>query len=139
MLKRLAALALFTALPLTLTTAPAMADEVWYSQVAGEIVYAEEIGDIAVFSFDRNQSGPLAYMYLEGLAGNYYEREGSFHGYWIDPTETGCSAELTGPDGVRSSNWGRIEIRFDRREFPTGFTAWVADCFDRPNFEIRAE
>lgn len=135
MFKRMAILMGLIALPIT----TAQADEVWQSDVAGEIIYHDEIGGIAVFTFDRNQRGPRAYMYIEDLAGNYYNRTGSFHGYWIDPTDSGCTAELVGPDGTRSTNWGRIEVRFDRPEFPTGFSAWVGDCFERPNYEIRAE
>jgi hypothetical protein len=113
---------------------PASADETW-SNPSGTAVYEDEIGEIAIFSIPMGTG--RARLYLEGLGGNYDKRSRS-HGYWIGPEKGSCSAALTTPDQLTSSNWGRVTIVFDKPAFPTGWTAKMGTCFGRKTIEFRA-
>ncbi|QQA42521.1 hypothetical protein [Pelagovum pacificum] len=127
---------IMTAALVALTTLPAIADEVWYSPTGDQLVYQAEQDGFAIFSAPWN--GEDVYLYFPELAGNYYER--SMHdGFWIGgPTSTGCGAALSGPDGRASYSWGRVELVFDRAEYPTGWTALMGNCMADPDGILRA-
>lgn len=117
------------------SAAPALADETW-TNPAGIAIYEEEIAGTAVFSIPMQ--GDRARLYLEGLAGNYDNRSKS-HGYWIGPDKPICGAKFIAPDGLQSSNWGRVTIVFDGPSFPTGWTATLGTCFGRKTTKFRAD
>lgn len=128
---------------LALLAAPALADEVW-DTAQGQVIYVEDIRDIAVLSFPVAappfaQAGGVAdaNLYVPGLGGNFDAR--SVHdGYWAMPGQPICSAALTAPDGMTTQAWGRARIVFDRPGFPTGFTLLLGACFDEPLLPLRA-
>jgi hypothetical protein len=111
---------------LLLNTA-AQADERWQSNY-GDVIYEADVGETAVLSFPGAHPGHRVHMYVEGLGGNYDQRD-VFSGYWIAPEQSDCPIEMSGEDGLTSSTWGSVVIAFDNTGFPSAFTAQLADCF----------
>jgi hypothetical protein len=110
-------------------TAPAvvLADEVWFSEQFGEIVYEKDIGDTAVFSIPGSHPGSQVFMYLPGLAAKLSDR-GLHNGYWIESAPGGCDSERTGADGLASDAWGDLQVEFDEPSYPTGFVVRLGSC-----------
>lgn len=106
--------------------APALADEVWSSDI-GDVVYDSEVDGVAIFTFDATGGGK-GELYFPGLAGNYDHR-GTHKGYWIAPGGDTCLTELTGADGLKSKDWGQLTIVFHETGFPTGWTLMSGTCF----------
>jgi hypothetical protein len=125
-------------LALASVTSAGIADEAWTSDIGGEVIYEDEIGDIAVLSYDGLQPGSRAHFYVPGLPSHLNDRGGEFRGFWIDPAGGECDADLIGPDGLQSNGWGVAIVRFDQPLFPSGFTADIGNCFDGPIFGMRA-
>jgi hypothetical protein len=111
---------------LALVASGATADEIWSSNI-GEVYYADEIGDTAIFGY-TGHDGEEVRFYVPGLAGNYDNR-GTYGGYWIGPTAGECLAELGGPDGRVSTNWGSLTIVFTEPAFPSGWVMMRGLCF----------
>lgn len=129
-----ALLALSTALIAT----TADADEVWQS-AWGEVVYLTDVGTTAVLTVPY--ATDVAQIYIPGVAGNFNER-GVHEGYWISNDDGPCEAALTGPDGLSSTNWGRVTVAFDVPTFPTGFSVLWGMCMMDPQdslLVLRAE
>ncbi len=119
-----------------LLASPALADEMWDSDM-GRIVYEAEEGGAALFSF-VNVDGYAATLVIPGLAGNYSNR--SVHeAYWIGSGAGMCDAFLAHYTTDPSADWGRALISFDRPEFPTPFTLTLGTCFGPLSYAIRAE
>lgn len=124
---------LVTAVPV----APALADEVWTTDM-GEVVYEDEQNGAAIFSFTNVDAYP-ATLVIPGLAGNYSQR-GVHQAYWIGTGAGYCDAFLGMPGGREaSSNWGRAVVSFDGPAFPTSFTMTLGDCFGPLTYALRAE
>lgn len=114
----------------------AQADEVWYSDIAGEVVYEQDMGPIAILSFDGDRG--RGHFYIDGLGGNYTNR-GTFSGYWIDPSSNdSCGGNLQGPDGVSGNYWGQLIVYFDNPGFPSGWSMDVVECFGPATIPVRA-
>ena len=126
---------IFAACAVTVTCGAAVADEMWELPDKSTIYYETDVGATAVFRIDDGNS--LVRFYLPGFA-NQLDDRGTHHGYWIEDKGGSCDASLTGPDGLASSNWGRIIVTFDETSFPSGWTALVGECFDQPDFGVRA-
>ncbi|HID67322.1 MAG TPA: hypothetical protein EYP31_03465 [Roseibacterium sp.] len=129
------------ALPLTAT-----ADEAW-DTIAGQIVYEQDLGTVAVLSFPYDALFPgevpdLAQqrgtLYFPGLGGNS-DRRAIHDGYWIVQGAPLCSASLTTADGTSSQRWGRARVIFDRAAFPTDLTILIGGCMDEPTAILRGE
>lgn len=120
---------------LMLLATPAVADEIW-NLPTGKAIYEADIGETAIFSVPYE--GGRANMYIDGLGGNYRTR-GYHEGYWMGNGAGTCSAQMIGPDGFQTYNWGRINIIFDNSEGFTGWTAYFSNCFAEPTEELRAE
>ena len=116
----------FTAL--LLLASPAAADEVWNSNW-GQVVYLADAGSTAILTVPY--ATDVAHIYVEGLAANA-EARGVHNGYWISADAGPCEATLTGPDGVSSTNWGRVTVIFDNPAYPSGFTALWGICMTDP-------
>lgn len=114
---------------------PVLADEAWTTPF-GNVIYEKDIGDTAIFFTDYR--GDDTRLYFPGLAGQLDDR-GSHQGYWITSGDGPCSAELAGPDGTSSNDWGRMMITFDNSTFPSGWTAIVGTCFSEFEAGVRAE
>jgi len=95
----------------------AAADEVWESADGSRIVYERDEGGYAVLSGPGN-----VLYYIDGLAGNYSDRQGVFAGHWFvengqpDNNEDACRAGYRG-----SLIHGEVGIQFDTPAFPSGF------------------
>ena len=105
----------------------ALADEVWSSDQYGEIIYGNNVGDTAVLTMAGSHPGSTIHLYLPGLAGNISTR-GSFIGYWIETAPGECASEKTGVDEVSSDAWGKLEVVFEKPDFPSGFTMRLGSC-----------
>lgn len=120
---------------------PAMADEVWTSREVGRIVWETDVSDTSIFAYQA-PSGRRIKMYVEGLPGNIENRR-VMTGYWLvqtdGPGEGQCSAGLTAADGATSYTWGRFEMRWRSRTFPSGWTARMTECFAGPTTTVRAQ
>jgi hypothetical protein len=130
---------------LTLTAAPALADEVW-STPYGDIIYESDLPNvIAVLSapaeaMSGDTTGARAVVHVLGMTSNATERVGVYEGYWYVQGNAGyCDAQMTAPGGKATNNWGRVRVFFDRPEFPTGFVMLVGSCFYDPYFVLRAD
>ncbi len=125
----------YTLAALLLAT-PAVADEVWTSDM-GQVVYQTEENGAAILSFTNVDAYP-ATLVIPGLAGNYSDR-GVHDAYWIGEGAGYCDAFLTIPGRDQpSTNWGRAVVSFDQPSFPTGFTMTMGDCFGPLTYAIRA-
>jgi len=114
----------------------AQADEVWNSDIAGMVVYEQDMGRTAILSFEGDRG--RGHFYIDGLGGNYSNR-GTFSGYWIDPSsDDSCGGNLQGPDGVSSNYWGQVVMYFDNPGFPSGWSMEVGECFGPPQHHVRA-
>lgn len=115
------------------------ADEVWTSPQVGEVVWQSDAGDTSVFTYEAGAS--TTYVYIEGLPGNI-ENRNTHVGYWmredVQSGDSQCQAAITGPDGRTSRTWGRIEMRFQRRAFPTAWTMRMGTCFGPLQETVRA-
>jgi hypothetical protein len=118
----------------------AAADEAWSAPEVGTIIWESDVGETSVFTYET-PSGRTVRLYVEGLNANIENRR-SMSGYWImegDGQGEGlCGAMLTAPDGHVSSSWGRMTMRWQRRTFPSGWTAQLSDCFAGPTTSLRA-
>ena len=110
---------------LLLAAPPALADEVW-TTANGDIVYQEDIGDIAHWRFTTSNA---AYdIFLPGLGGNLDHR-GVFSGYFLVVGSDLCGIEMKGPSGWSSSHWGEVVVEFYEPGFPSGFSFYRGECF----------
>ncbi|MCC5995349.1 MAG: hypothetical protein JJU18_03135 [Oceanicaulis sp.] len=120
--------------------APVMADEVW-STPYGPMQWETTLGDMAVFNLYGDGVAPSALrLFLPGMALDAMGGRGEYYGFWTaESGERVCPAALTDPMGLTTRDWGSVELRFDRAEFPSGWTARVGVCFDAPGESIRGE
>ncbi len=120
-------------------TGPAIADETWTSPSVGEIVWLTDEGDTSVFTYQAGER--TVYLYIEGLPGNMDNRR-VMTGYWMmedeSPEDAQCNAALTAVDGRTSNTWGHFEMRWQRRTFPSAWSAQMTTCFAWPGDTIRA-
>ena len=119
---------------LAFTAAPALADEVWSTDI-GEVIYEADLANgMAVLSYPTD--GEIRGLaYVAGLAGEYAGRTG-YEGVWMEPaSEAGiCDVEIAAPEtGEISNNWGRIKVIFVDPDFPGSFVALRGDCFEEPS------
>jgi len=121
---------------LSLLASPAVADEVWRSDM-GEIIYDREANGAAIFTF-TNVDGARAELVIPGLAGNYSAR-GTHQAFWLGEGAGVCDAFMALPDGGMTAQWGQALISFDSPGFPTSFTLALGWCFDPLSTSLRAE
>lgn len=126
---------MFRALTLAAILAtPALADEVWDSDI-GAFVYEAETDGAAVFSF-RNFDGYQATLVIPGLAGNFDNR-GVHEAFWIGKGPGYCLGSMS-YNAQSGNQWGRALLQFDKPNYPTSFTLLMGDCFDPLNYSVRA-
>jgi hypothetical protein len=107
--------------------APACADETWRTEL-GVMEWDSNVPGAAVLKLTL-PDGKFVHFYIEGLRGEDTAR-GVFSGYYISSQdEAACPAEMTGPDGMRSRRWGRIEMIFLKPAFPSDWVMRSGDCF----------
>ena len=124
---------------LCLSAMPAVADEAWILSDGTEVTWDQDADGVSIFGYDVGNSGERFRFYVPGLV-DAIENRGTFYGYWIGPsTQSRCSATLTGTDGTTSDTFGQAVITFDRRTFPSAWSALIGQCFDTPSDEMRAE
>ncbi len=123
------------AIALGLVAVPAMADETWKSEL-GAIEWEKDVGGAAVFKIDLGK-GKLVRFYIENLTASSVR--GAFSGYWISTAEQQmCAATLTGPDGTTSRTWGRIDLVFMSKDFPSDWAAKTGECMGEPTKALTA-
>jgi len=118
-----------------LAAPPVLADETWDTPY-GLAIYEDEVDGQTILTVPTDTG--TARVYIPGLAGNYDNRS-THWGYWIQAGVGPCDAAITGADGVRSSQWGRVVIAFDRPAFPTPWTALFGACFEDPHISVRGD
>ena len=121
---RVAGLVLAAVWGVTVISAPAAADEVWDSTY-GVVVYEEDVGDVAVWSYDGGPDHPGGAIFIDGLAGVFVGR-GEYGGFWMADGEddVACDQPATNVYGHQSVYWGYFDIQFLDPGFPS---RWVAD------------
>lgn len=103
----------------------ASADEVWNSNV-GEFVYADEQGPTAVWTFGEDDN-PGA-VFILGLA-QVYENRGSYDGYWTRAqSRVKCTTQRMGADKKLTYFWGRFQVKFVDKDFPSRWVAHWSYC-----------
>lgn len=113
-----------------LTAAPAFADEMWKTGF-GKVEWEKDYDGGAVLKLDLGKNDVIRY-YIDGLTPTGEDR-GHYEGYWIRTGgEDICTAQLVGPDGARSNNWGRISLTFVKDSFPSDWTALTGLCMGEP-------
>ncbi|MEL6955534.1 MAG: hypothetical protein AAFO88_02715 [Pseudomonadota bacterium] len=123
------------AFALTLAAAPALADEVWSSDI-GDVIYEDDLyNGQAVLSYPLPDGETRGLAFVDDLALNYDNR--SVHGgIWIEPEVTGeptCATAVLDPTTNQPvTNWGRIEVIFLTSAFPSGFVVKRGNCFEEP-------
>ena len=103
----------------------AVADEVWDSNV-GRIVYTDEIGPTAVFSYhSENEPGVI---YVLGLA-KVYQNRGLYEAYWAkNKAKVACETERPGLNGKMTRYWGRLQVKFIDSNFPSRWEGTWSYC-----------
>lgn len=113
------------------------ADEVW-SSADGDIVYRDEVGPVAVWTYRRD--GQDGEIYLPGLAGVYERRGTVYEGYWAQASgAVACASKRPGPGGETTAYWGRFHLYFERPDFPSGWTAKWGACEQALDKEWKAQ
>ncbi|MEM9939060.1 MAG: hypothetical protein AAF768_09455 [Pseudomonadota bacterium] len=118
---------------LSFLTVPAVADEMWSTEI-GVVLYEVDLpnGD-AVWSYPLENTEWRGTAVLVDFAGSYNDRT-TYTGYWIEPASadgvSGCSAEMRDPFAEGTSDvWGRLIVSFIE---PGTWVALRGDCFDEP-------
>lgn len=102
-------------------SATAFADEVWDTN-AGQFVYQDDVGPVAVWTYGTKDDPGV--IYINGLA-KVYKNRGSYDGYWAKfSAQTKCKTSRIGYDGNMTYYWGRFQLHFVDKDFPS---RWVAD------------
>ena len=106
-------------------TGQAMADEVWDTNV-GRVIYADEIGPTAVFAYGPKEDPGV--IYLVGLA-KVYQNRGTYDGYWAkDKSKVECTTARPGIYGKMTRYWGRMQVKFIDKDFPSRWEAIWSYC-----------
>jgi hypothetical protein len=115
-------------LPLLLTIPFVQADEVWNTNT-GKMVYDSDQGSTAVWTYgEKEQAGVI---YILGLA-RVYQNRTRYDGYWAQKTaKQKCNSERIGLNGKLTPYWGRLQIRFIDKDFPSRWEALWSYC-DQP-------
>ncbi|MEZ5478740.1 MAG: hypothetical protein R3E95_15050 [Thiolinea sp.] len=117
-------IAVWSGLLLT-AAAPAMADEVWNTNT-GRVVYEAEMGPTAVWTYGSQQDPGV--IYVLGLA-KVYENRGSYSGYWAkNNSKQACDTVRPGIFGKMTPYWGRFNVRFIDKDFPSRWEATWSYC-----------
>ncbi|MEM1367293.1 MAG: hypothetical protein AAGG02_04595 [Cyanobacteria bacterium P01_H01_bin.15] len=107
----------FSAIPTS-----AIADEVWITEEY-DVVYQEDRNRTAIWSYGENGT-----IFIDGLAGNYDNRT-AYAGYWTQPTSSlRCDTFREDAAGKPTYHWGRFEISFIDKAFPSRWTAKFGLC-----------
>lgn len=118
------------------TANTAMADEKWNSNV-GRIIYAEEIGPTAVFAYGPADDPGV--IYLLGLS-KVYQNRGTYDGYWAkNKSKVECETERPGVFGKMTRNWGRIQVKFIDKDFPSRWEASWTYCDSLKPEEVKIQ
>ncbi|MGF1626427.1 MAG: hypothetical protein ACFCVH_16215 [Alphaproteobacteria bacterium] len=101
---------------------PAMADEVW-STNWGTMEYAEDLGPVAVLTYDRGA------LFIDGLGGNYTNR-GYHSGFWMEYYDSGVECDEPAMDdyGNESWSWGYLDVEFIDSGYPARWRAQYTVC-----------
>lgn len=135
------ALALSACASATAQPAPEQGPVTWNSEQLGKIVYTSEDGPLGVLTYETAFGDNLAYLYLDGLAGEF-GGVGPLKGYWSESDvshddEAGdtliCPFAIIDNHGRTTRNWGRIVVAFTSDWFPSDFVLMRARCFEEPN------
>lgn len=111
------------------------ADEVWDSN-SGRIVYEAEMGPTAVWSYGNQQEPGV--IYVLGLAKVYSNRT-SYPGYWAKNTsKKACDTQRPGINGQMTAYWGRFNVRFLDKNFPSRWEATWSYC-DEPDEALKVQ
>ncbi|WP_020558498.1 hypothetical protein [Thiofilum flexile] len=103
----------------------AHADEVWNTNT-GKITYDSEQGSVAVWTYGTGTEAGV--IYVLGLA-KVYTHRGRYDGYWAQTTaKQKCDSERVGVDGAMTPYWGRFQIRFLDKNFPSRWEAVWSYC-----------
>ena len=101
------------------------ADERWDTNV-GQIIYAEEIGPTAVFAYGPKDDPGV--IYVLGLA-KVYQNRGTYDGYWAkNKAKVECTTERPGIYGKMTRYWGRVQVKFIDKDFPSRWEATWSYC-----------
>ncbi len=133
MIRTLIAAAALAAAPLA-----ALADEVWALPSGKQIEYLRDDGTTAVLAYSPVMGVEQSYIFVLGLGGNTDNRT-TFTGYWVEPTYVGktCPAAIAAPDGMLWDRWGIVELKFQKKGFPSKITMKRGDCFAAPTEKIK--
>lgn len=103
-------------------TGPVLADEMWDTNW-GVVAYAEDIGSMAVLTYDGGA------FFIDGLGGNYTSR-GTYTGYWMEYDGAGiaCDVPAYDPYGNELWDWGFIEVTFTDPGYPARWEAVYTVC-----------
>lgn len=106
-------------------SAPAIADEVWKTNT-GDVVYEAEMGPTTVWTYGSPQDPGV--IYVLGLA-KVYENRGSYPGYWAKKTsKQACDTLRPGILGEMTAYWGRFDVKFIDKNFPSRWEATWSYC-----------
>ncbi len=101
------------------------ADERWDTNV-GQIIYAEEMGPTAVFAYGSKDDPGV--IYVLGLA-KVYQNRGVYDGYWAkNKAKVECPTERPGIYGKMTRYWGRMQVKFIDKDFPSRWEATWSYC-----------
>jgi len=111
-----------------LSTAPAMADETWITDM-GIVAWDDTLGETAVLVLNAN-NGLTLRAYVPGLGRDMMGGRGTYHGYWLSTGgDERCDVMMTAPDGEKSNYWGTFTMSFVREDFPSDWAGTSGSCF----------
>lgn len=116
---------LATLLSLSVVMPTVNADEVWNTNT-GKVVYESEQGSTAIWTYGSGAEAGI--IYILGLA-KVYKNRGRYDGYWAQKTsKQKCDSERLGLNGEMTPYWGRFQIRFIDKNFPSRWEAVWSYC-----------
>jgi hypothetical protein len=119
-----------------LLATPALADESWTTEY-GIAYWDSDVDGQAIFSMPSD-TGTNVRIYLPGFS-TQVER-GAHWGYWIlADGSTACDSDMVGIDGVSSGTWGNVLLTFDKKDYPSSWTAVFGSCFEDLEHGVRAD
>ena len=126
------------ALGALMAAAPALADEVWDSNM-GEIAWLETRGADAYLGVVDPGGSVMVHMMVPGLGADMMGGRGAYTGIWVaGEGDVACVTDMVAPDGSKSPYWGSFTLTFVNEDFPSDFAGAYGDCLDAPSMPLQA-
>lgn len=122
-----------------LFSTPASADEVWVLRSGNQLVYARDVGNVAVLTYRPEQGVEAGQIFVVGLGGQYQGRS-RYQAYWVEADDAGpaCPAALVDAEGRTWRRWGLATVSFASPNSSSRLTLSRGECLGAPRGSVTA-